>query len=158
VLLAAVGTAAAIHLTIDTEGHTTLEQVLTCTDPDQDGCEPGYDTLEVDQVSKDFLERDTDSVDGTPQNPNPAIPKAAAGRESRRRSLAYVSQMTDFQLADEESPARVEFLDPGRQQPAQRDRLGPRAAGGQWTAQVQLRHHRPQLLPDDDQPRLPGIP
>jgi metallophosphoesterase (TIGR03767 family) len=33
------------------------------------------------------------------------------GREARRRSLAYFGQITDFQLADEESPARVEFLD-----------------------------------------------
>ena len=33
------------------------------------------------------------------------------GRAGRRRSLAYFGQITDFQLADEESPARVEFLD-----------------------------------------------
>ena len=41
------------------------------------------------------------------------IPTAWAkpGRAQRRRSLAYFSQLTDFQLADEESPARVEFLD-----------------------------------------------
>ncbi|MEX0621236.1 MAG: hypothetical protein WD181_06600 [Solirubrobacterales bacterium] len=37
---------------------------------------------------------------------------ARPGREKRRKSLAYFGQMTDFQLADEESPARVEFLDP----------------------------------------------
>jgi metallophosphoesterase (TIGR03767 family) len=36
---------------------------------------------------------------------------AAAGREAVRRSLAYFGQITDFQLADEESPARVEFFD-----------------------------------------------
>ena len=42
---------------------------------------------------------------------NPAIPNAQAGRADRRRSLAYVGQLTDFQLADEESPARVEFTD-----------------------------------------------
>ena len=36
------------------------------------------------------------------------------GRETRRVPLAYFGQLTDFQLADEESPARVEFLDPGR--------------------------------------------
>jgi metallophosphoesterase (TIGR03767 family) len=34
------------------------------------------------------------------------------GRRERRRSLLYFAQVTDFQLADEESPARVEFLDP----------------------------------------------
>ena len=33
-------------------------------------------------------------------------------RASRRRSLIYFGQIADFQLADEESPARVEFLDP----------------------------------------------
>ncbi|HVE67860.1 MAG TPA: hypothetical protein VNB64_04695 [Solirubrobacteraceae bacterium] len=37
---------------------------------------------------------------------------ARAGREGRRRSLAYVGQLTDFQVSDEESPARVEFVDP----------------------------------------------
>src|SRR6185436_3764136 len=42
----------------------------------------------------------------------PSSPVAAPGREARRRSLIYFSQLTDFQLADEESPARVEFLDP----------------------------------------------
>src|SRR5918995_16162 len=34
------------------------------------------------------------------------------GRENRRVALAYFGQLSDFQLADEESPARVEFLDP----------------------------------------------
>jgi 3',5'-cyclic AMP phosphodiesterase CpdA len=38
--------------------------------------------------------------------------EARPGRENRRRALAYFGQFTDFQLADEESPARVEFLDP----------------------------------------------
>ncbi|HEX8054125.1 MAG TPA: hypothetical protein VF517_14130 [Thermoleophilaceae bacterium] len=33
------------------------------------------------------------------------------GRDARRRSLAYFGQITDLQLADEESPARVEFAD-----------------------------------------------
>lgn len=36
---------------------------------------------------------------------------AQAGRETRRRSLTYFAQLSDFQLADEESPARVEFSD-----------------------------------------------
>jgi metallophosphoesterase (TIGR03767 family) len=37
---------------------------------------------------------------------------ADAGRLEARRSLAYFGELSDFQLADEESPARVEFLDP----------------------------------------------
>src|SRR5690349_15700317 len=31
------------------------------------------------------------------------------GRAGRRTALAYFGQLSDFQLADEESPARVEF-------------------------------------------------
>jgi hypothetical protein len=44
-----------------------------------------------------------------------ALPSAAAlaGRTERRRSLTYFAQLTDFQLVDEESPARVEFADKG---------------------------------------------
>ena len=34
-----------------------------------------------------------------------------ARRSVRRRSLIYFAQLSDFQLADEESPARVEFVD-----------------------------------------------
>ena len=34
-----------------------------------------------------------------------------ADRSQRRRSLLYFAQLSDFQLADEESPARVEFVD-----------------------------------------------
>ncbi|HYV15632.1 MAG TPA: hypothetical protein VE972_06400 [Conexibacter sp.] len=37
--------------------------------------------------------------------------QAQAGRETRRSSLAYFAQVTDFQMADEESPARVEAAD-----------------------------------------------
>ena len=42
----------------------------------------------------------------------PALGTAKRGRAKRRTDLAYFGQLTDFQLADEESPARVEFLDP----------------------------------------------
>ena len=36
---------------------------------------------------------------------------AQGGRSVRRRSLLYFAQLSDFQLADEESPLRVETLD-----------------------------------------------
>jgi metallophosphoesterase (TIGR03767 family) len=45
------------------------------------------------------------------------IATARAGRERRRRSLAYFAQLTDFQLSDEESPARVEFVDSSADDP-----------------------------------------
>ena len=60
-----------------------------------------------------------------------------AARERRRRSLLYFAQFSDFQLADEESPARVEFVDstanapfPGVFSAAQRpqEALAPQAA------------------------------
>jgi hypothetical protein len=41
------------------------------------------------------------------------LAEAEKGRRHRRRSLFYFAQLTDFQLADEESPARVEFFDDG---------------------------------------------
>ncbi len=39
------------------------------------------------------------------------VGSAANGRAGRRTSLGYFGQLSDFQLADEESPARVEALD-----------------------------------------------
>jgi uncharacterized repeat protein (TIGR01451 family) len=50
--------------------------------------------------------------DGTSEGDS-RFPTAQAGRDGRRRSLNYFAQLTDFQLADEESPARVEFADQG---------------------------------------------
>ncbi|HEY5815356.1 MAG TPA: hypothetical protein VIS95_03345 [Solirubrobacterales bacterium] len=37
---------------------------------------------------------------------------ASPGRAATRTSLVYFGQLSDFQLADEESPARVEIIDP----------------------------------------------
>ena len=41
------------------------------------------------------------------------IGTAKAGRRANRESLLYFGQLSDFQLADEESPSRVEFIDYG---------------------------------------------
>src|SRR3954471_18499486 len=100
VLLALGATAQAGHLFSDVAGHTTLERVITGANPDN-----GYATLSSQAAGDSYVVRD-----GAGEG-NPAIPDAQAGRENRRRSLAYVGQLTDFQLADEESPARVEFTD-----------------------------------------------
>ncbi len=95
------GPAGASHLANDTQSHTTLEQILEpITDP-----EAGYTNLQLAPGEGGYVVRD--DVE------NPEIPNALSGRETRRASLTYFSQLTDFQLADEESPARVEFVDPG---------------------------------------------
>jgi Ca2+-binding RTX toxin-like protein len=101
-LIALSTTATATHSGTDTLGHTTVEQrVVPAADPQQ-----GYTNLTVGP-GEPYVVRDGSSEG------NAAIPEAQDGRKGRRVSLAYVSQMTDFQLADEESPARVEFVDPG---------------------------------------------
>jgi uncharacterized repeat protein (TIGR01451 family) len=100
VLLALVGTAQAGHLFSDVAGHTTLERAIGGDDPAN-----GYATLSSEPVSESRVVRDG-AAEG-----NAAIPAALPGRANRRQSLSYVGQFTDFQLADEESPARVEFLD-----------------------------------------------
>ena len=100
VLLAFAAAAQATHLFSDVAGHTTLERVITGADPAD-----GYATLDSQPVTGSYVVRDGAG------EANPAIPDAEAGRESRRRSLSYFGQLTDFQLADEESPARVEFTE-----------------------------------------------
>ncbi len=102
-LLAVVaGSAAATHLPIDTQGHTTVEQTLVPAE----GPDGGYTNLKLGR-GEPYIVRD-----GAKER-NPKIPTAQGARDERRLSLAYLSQMTDFQVTDEESPARVEFLDPG---------------------------------------------
>jgi Ca2+-binding RTX toxin-like protein len=94
-LLAAVGTAQATHTAPDTFGHTTVEQRVD----DANGTDDAYDDLGL-VGGEDYTVRDPLNV-------------AQPGRATSRQSKAYFAQMTDFQLADEESPARVEFVDPG---------------------------------------------
>jgi hypothetical protein len=89
-------TAQAEHLFSDTAGHSTLEQRVTGGDP-----EAGFSFLRLGPGERPYRVREI----------NPANPIARAGRAQRRKSLAYFGQLSDFQLADEESPTRVEFLD-----------------------------------------------
>ncbi len=81
--------------TIDTLGKTTLEQRIV---PDDSA---GYNDLEIDATTSGYVVRED------------AIGTAQPGREDRRKSLLYFGQLSDFQLADEESPARVEVVDTG---------------------------------------------
>jgi hypothetical protein len=98
--LAVAGVSQGSHLFSDTAGHTMVEQRVTGDPPAN-----GYSNLRTESPGDAYVVRDSAE--------DPALPAAQPGRESRRRSLAYMGQFTDFQLADEESPARVEFLDPG---------------------------------------------
>ncbi len=82
------------HAGPDTLGHTTVEQRLV-------GSGGSFQTLAATGAGEDYVVREE------------GIGTAQGGREARRTSLLYFGQLADFQLADEESPARVEFLDFG---------------------------------------------
>jgi hypothetical protein len=106
--LIAVGSSRATHLGTDTEGHTTVDQTICGADPATQGC---LATSARDRQAYYNLRLGP----GEPYRTRelyPSAPIAQSGRAQQRRSLLYFSQLTDFQLADEESPARVEFLDP----------------------------------------------
>jgi metallophosphoesterase (TIGR03767 family) len=75
-----------------TAGRSTLEQTITGSDP-----AAGFAFLRAGPGERRVVRQD--------------LATARAGRQQRRVSQAYVGQVSDFQLADEESPARVEFVD-----------------------------------------------
>ena len=79
----------------DTLGKTTLEQKIV---PDESA---GFNFLGLDSTPGGYVVREE------------GIGTAQADRADRRESLLYFGQLSDFQLADEESPARVEVLDTG---------------------------------------------
>jgi metallophosphoesterase (TIGR03767 family) len=76
----------------DMSGISTLEQTITGGDR---------------SLGFSFLRR----AAGEPYVVRSELASPRRGRERRRVSLTYLAQLTDFQLADEESPARVEWLD-----------------------------------------------
>ena len=76
-----------------TLGETTVERTILGTgDPDD-----GFQTLHLAGGERRIVREE--------------LAKAERGRAKRRRSLLYFGQTTDWQLADEESPSRVELLD-----------------------------------------------
>ncbi len=92
-VLAAIAVAPnAVAAVSDTEGKTTLEQRVV---PATSGV---YDFLQLGA--------------GEPYSVRQDLATAQAGRDGRRDSLVYFGQLSDFQLADEESPARLEVIDP----------------------------------------------
>jgi metallophosphoesterase (TIGR03767 family) len=93
VLAVFLATAAAGNAAIsDTEGQTTLEQRIVPTAPG------AYRFLQLGE--------------GEPYALRQELATANPGRAETRTSLAYFGQLSDFQLADEESPARLEIIDP----------------------------------------------
>ncbi len=96
--VATAGLAAATGVSYAHEGHTTVNHTVQSGPPIFPGS--SFNTL-VEGPGAARVVRTLPAA------------SALAGREGRRRSLAYMAQLTDFQLADEESPARVEFTDRG---------------------------------------------
>ncbi len=76
----------------DTEGQTTLEQRIVPAAPGS------YRFLQLGE--------------GEPYALRQELATANPSRSESRTSLAYFGQLSDFQLADEESPARLEIIDP----------------------------------------------
>ena len=102
------------HATGQTLGHTTLERTIEGTGAPADG----FQTLRL--------------AGGEARIVREELAEAKPGRAERRRSLLYVGQTTDWQLADEESPARVELLDVAANAPF------PKQVSAAWRPQEAL--------------------
>lgn len=89
---AALVAPAAVAAPSDTEGQATTEQRIVPAAPG----------------AFRFLQLGA----GEPYAVRQELGTAGAGRAANRTSLVYFGQLSDFQLADEESPARVEIIDP----------------------------------------------
>jgi hypothetical protein len=107
-LAGAVAVSWATHLPSPVDGHTTLDATICATDPATGNCLP----TSARDKSAYYNLRTAPGESYATRELSPSASIAQPGRSQRRTSLMYFSQLTDFQLADEESPARVEFLDP----------------------------------------------
>jgi metallophosphoesterase (TIGR03767 family) len=92
IAVAAFATFTALAGASDTEGKTTLEQRIVPT---------GSGAYRFLQLGG-----------GEPYTVRQDLAPAGGERAAKRTSLVYFGQLSDFQLADEESPARVEVIDP----------------------------------------------
>jgi hypothetical protein len=113
--LAIAGAATTAHAASDTVGKTTVEQRIA----GKGGS--GFQFLRLTGGESYTVRKELGTAHG--------------GRDERRRSLAYFAQLTDFQLADEESPARVEFLEPFATPPI------PGLVSAAWRPQEALMPH-----------------
>ncbi len=97
--IAAIGAAASANAGTstdpDTLGLSTLDQRIVPND------DADFKELSLGDGESDRIVREE------------GVGTALAGRDQRRTSMLYFGQLSDFQLADEESPARVEFIDTG---------------------------------------------
>ncbi len=84
--------AAAVAAVSDTEGQSTVEQRVVPAAPG------AYRFLQLGA--------------GEAYTVRQELAAPGAERAAKRTSLVYFGQLSDFQLADEESPARVEIIDP----------------------------------------------
>jgi hypothetical protein len=133
VLLVAGAVSWATHLGSDVDGHTTVETTICAKDPSSSGCLPAGSR----DTSAYYNLKTAPGEPYTTRELDTATPVADPARAQRRTSLLYFSQLTDFQLADEESPARVELLDPtADQDPSQ-------FAGAAWRPQEAV---HPQMI------------
>ena len=66
-------------------------------------------------IARTIVDRNGDGLlelgAGEPLVVRQELASAQSGRQGRRRPLVFFAQMTDFQIVDEESPARVELVD-----------------------------------------------
>ncbi len=93
VLAATMAMAAAADAAVsDTEGQTTIGQRIVPAAPGS------YRFLQLGE--------------GEPYTVREELASADPERAEKRTSLTYFGQLSDFQLADEESPARLEIIDP----------------------------------------------
>lgn len=131
-LLTTVAVSWATHLSTDVEGHTTADQTICAKDPATSNCVPAS----ARNKSSYYNLRTAPGESYTTRELS-AASIAQPGRSQRRTSLVYFAELTDFQLADEESPARVEFLDPTS------DRDPSQFASAAWRPQEAL---HPQMI------------
>jgi metallophosphoesterase (TIGR03767 family) len=102
-----------------------------------------------------ILDRDGDNrlepAPGEAYVVRPELGEPLPGREDRRVGLIFFGQMTDFQMVDEESPARVEFLDKFHLSPftsayRPHEGLSPQIV---HEMTVQLRNTESPVMPDE---------